>query len=129
MPSTPLDPGTDEDMPPLRDSAGTALRQLGRATIKGQKITALLPARQDGENSVTGYFAGYDDTYWFILQPHAVQDQAKQVLRQHLVLRNGAAHLEIHPERTYDQEPLKGEMDVLIIRFRTWLSRNVFERK
>lgn len=129
MPSTPTDPGTDEEMMSLREPAMTALRQLGRATIKGQKITALLPLYHDGENSVTGYLAGYDDTYWFILQPHAVEKQAKPVLRPHLLRRDDVPHLEIHPERTYDQEPLKGEMDVLIIRFRTWLSRNVFERK
>lgn len=126
MPSTPTDPGPDEELAPWRDSAATALRQLGRATIKGQKITVHL---RDPEASVSGYLAGYDDATWFILQPHAVQDQAKPILRQHLLRRDSTPHLEIHPERTYDQEPLRAEMDVLIIRFRTWLSKNVFERK
>lgn len=126
MPSTPIDPGTDEELVPLRNTAETMLRQLGRATIKGQKITAHL---RNAENSVTGYLAGYDDTCWFILQPESAPEQGRQILRQHILRQDGFPHLEIHPERTYDQEPLKGEMDVLIIRFRTWLSRNVFERK
>lgn len=127
MPSTPIDPGTDEELTPLRDTATTMLRQLGRATIRGQKITAYI--RGSEAASVSGYFAGYDDDCWFILQPEHTPQQEKQILRHHLLLRDSVPHLEIHTDRTYDQEPLKGEMDILIIRFRTWITKNVFDRR
>lgn len=126
MPSAPIDPGTDEELMPSRDTATTMLRQLGRATIRGQKITAYI---RGSEASVSGYFAGYDDECWFILQPEHALQQGEQTLRQHLLLRDSVPHLEIHPERTYDQEPLRGEMDILIIRFRTWIAANVFDRR
>lgn len=125
MPSAPTDRGPAEEL--IRhDMADTMLKQLGRATIKGQKITVYL---REPDKSVSGYLAGIDGTYWFILQPDSDPKQGKQVLRQHLVRQDGGPHLEIHSERTYDEEPLKNEMDVLIVRFRTWVTRNVFERK
>lgn len=115
MPSTPLEP---RDAAEEERNTSMTLSQLGRTVLRGQRITVWLPEGED----VTGYLAGMDDDCWLILDPEGEQ------LRQYLVRKPTSPVLEIHAERTYAQEPLHREMEVIIVHFRTWFSKNVFQR-
>jgi hypothetical protein len=42
-----------------------------------------------------------------------------------VVSRRDAPVLEIHVARTYDQEPLRREMEEIVVHFRTWVDQNV----
>jgi hypothetical protein len=97
------------------------MSRIGRTVLHGQRITAWLHCEK--EWAVCGYLAGMDDDHWFILRPEGDE------LLQFLVQRRPIPVLEIHTECTYDQEPLRREMDKMIVHFRTWLSRNVFKEK
>lgn len=113
MPSTPTD--TQRESPRKRHPL--TLTQVARSVKLGQRVTAFV--RYGDEDRVTGYLAGVDAECWFILQPDA------EALRQILVNRRDAPVLEIHIERTYDQEPLRREMEEIVFPFRTWVARNV----
>jgi hypothetical protein len=115
VPSTPTDTykeGQQERLP-------VTLTQAARSVKLGQKVTAFV--RHGDEDRVTGYLAGADDECWFILQPDAER------FRQILVNRRDAPVLEIHIERTYDQEPLRlrRDMERIVVHFRTWVNQNV----
>jgi hypothetical protein len=117
VPSTPIDTpkeGQQERLP-------VTLTQAARSVKLGQKVTAFV--RHGDEDRVTGYLAGADDECWFILQPEVETERFRQIL----VSRRDAPVLEIHIERTYDQEPLRlrREMDRIVVHFRTWVSQNV----
>lgn len=93
------------------------LAQAFRSVKLGQKVTAFV--HHGDEDCVTGYLAGADAECWFILQPDAT------TYRQKLVSRVRCPVLEIHIERTYDQEPLRREMEKVVVHFRTWVDQNV----
>lgn len=95
-----------------------ALKQAFLSVKQGQRVTAFVKFGEDGHD-VTGYLAGLDQECWFILQP------GETGFRQMLVNRSFAPVLEIHTERTYDQEALRREMDEVIVHFRTWILKNV----
>ena len=115
MPSTPIDAPREcqQERPPV------TLAQAARSVKLGQKVTAFV--RFGDEDRVTGYLAGADDECWFILRP----ETAERRLRQFVVSRRDAPVLEIHIERTYDQEPLRREMERIVVHFRTWVAQNV----
>jgi hypothetical protein len=99
------------------DGVSMTMSQLGRSVIRGQRITAWLP---EG-GSVSGYLAGMDDDYWFILQPD------EGAVRQRLVPRVPRPALEIHIERTFEKESQRRQMERTIVHLRTWFKRNVFK--
>lgn len=106
----------------LPERAPATLMQAARSVKLGQKVTATVVLGRRTEQ-VTGYLAGADAECWFILQP------GEDTVRQLLVNRPGTRVLEIHSEATYDQEPLRKIMDAIVIPFRTWVDRNVLERR
>jgi hypothetical protein len=93
------------------------LTQAARSVKLGQKVTAFVS--HGDQDRVTGYLAGVDAECWFILQP------SFETFRQILVSRHKVPVLEIHIERTYDREPLRREMDRIVVHFRTWVDQNV----
>lgn len=106
----------------LAERATVTLMQAARSVKFGQKVTATIVINEQIEY-VTGYLAGADAECWFILQP------GEDTVRKLLVNRPGTRVLEIHSEATYDQEPLRKSMDAIVIPFRTWVDRNVLERR
>jgi hypothetical protein len=115
VPSTPTDTRREgqQERPPV------TLAQAARSVKLGQKVTAFV--RFGDEDCVTGYLAGADEECWFILRP----EMEPRRLRQFVVNRRDAPVLEIHTERTYDQEPLRREMERIVVHFRTWVDQNV----
>jgi hypothetical protein len=116
VPSTPTDTPRKEVQ---RKRHPVTLVQAARSVKLGQKVTAFV--RYGDEDRVTGYLAGADAECWFILQP----EMQTQQLRQILVSRRDAPVLEIHIARTYDREPLRREMEEIVVHFRTWVDQNV----
>lgn len=115
MPSTP----TDTRREASRKRHPLSLMQAARSVKLGQKVTAFV--RHGDEDRVTGYLAGVDAECWFILQPETEERR----LRQFVVNRRDSPVLEIHIARTYDQEPLHGDMEEIVVHFRTWVDQNV----
>lgn len=115
MPTSTLKEGLTERPP-------ATLIQAGRSVKLGQKITITVSLGRVTER-VTGYLAGADAECWFILQP------GEDAVRQLLVNRLETRVLEIHSEPTYDQEPLHDAMEQIVRPFRTWLQRNVLDRR
>lgn len=115
MPSTPTD--TRREAPRKRHPV--TLVQAARSVKLGQKVTAFV--RHGDEDRVTGYLAGADAECWFILQPESQTRRFRQIL----VNRRDAPVLEIHTDRTYDQEPLHRDMEEIVVHFRTWVDQNV----
>lgn len=116
MQSMPTD--TRKDDP--RKRLPSTLKQAALSVKLGQKVTAIVSLGHLIER-VTGYLAGADAECWFILQP------GEEEVRQLLVSRRDTRVLEIHTSRTYDQEPLRPEMDAIVIPFRTWVDWNVLD--
>jgi hypothetical protein len=98
------------------------LSMLGRTVLDGQRITITLTLPHASQREINGYLAGMDDDAWFVLAPN------EEGVCHYVVQRASSPVLEIHPARTYAQEPRHREMDKIIVPFRTWLSRNVFGR-
>lgn len=117
MPSAPNYTREEE----LSGRQTTTLRQVALSVRLGQRVTAFVP--HGVEDRVIGYLAGWDPERWFILQPEA------DGVRQKLVNRVDTPVLEIHMERTYDTEPLRPEMEAVIVHFRTWINQNVLRRR
>jgi hypothetical protein len=110
---------TDTRREAPRKRHGMTLTQAARSVKLGQKVTAFV--RHGDEDRVTGYLAGADAECWFILQPGANVEG----FRQFVVSRRDAPVLEIHVDRTYDQEPFRREMEEIVVHFRTWVDQNV----
>jgi hypothetical protein len=108
---------TDTRRESPRKRSPLTLTQAARSVKLGQRVTAYV--RFGDEDHVTGYLAGADAECWFILQPESKR------FRQILVSRRDAPVLEIHIDRTYDQEPLRREMEEIVVHFRTWVDQNV----
>jgi hypothetical protein len=115
--STTIDARKDE---PRKRRPPLTLKQAALSVKLGQKVTAIVSLGHHIER-VTGYLAGADAECWFILQPGDAE------VRQLLVSRRDTRVLEIHTDRTYDQEPLRSEMDQVVIPFRTWIDWNVLD--
>jgi hypothetical protein len=98
------------------------LKQAALSVKLGQKVTATV-CLDGATERVSGYLAGADAECWFILQPGDGE------VRQLLVSRRDTRVLEIHTSRTYDQEPLRSEMDQIVLPFRTWVDWNVLDRR
>jgi hypothetical protein len=120
VPSTTIDsPRKDE---PRKRRPPLTLKQAALSVKLGQKVTATV-CLDGATERVSGYLAGADAECWFILQPGDGE------VRQLLVSRRDTRVLEIHTSRTYDQEPLRSEMDQIVLPFRTWVDWNVLDRR
>lgn len=100
-------------------SAPMSLKQLGRTVLDGRKVTWYVL----GVGDITGYLAGIDDDSWFVLEP---TEKTEKKVRRRIIQKGLCPALEIHDHRTYDEEPLREEMERQISRFRTYLKNQVF---
>lgn len=114
------------EVPPksLEDSfkSTMSVRQLGQTVRHGQKVTFLI---FDGD-PVTGYLAGMDDEHYFVLQPG--HDHGEDCFTKNLIRKHGSPHMTIHSNSTYNNEPLREEMELIVGPFRTWVMNHVFHR-
>lgn len=93
-------------------------KQLYNSVRNGQKIT-FFPFDVD---EVTGYLAGMDDDAYFVLEP----DLGNAEFRKKVIRQSCVSVYQIHEPYTYEDEPLREQMDEIIHKFRTWVLKNVF---
>lgn len=91
-------------------------KQLYNSVKNGQRITFRIFDSDD----VTGYLAGIDESYFFVLEPE------HESFKKKIIRHDGSPVFEIHEAHSYEEEPAYTEMDEIIHKFRTWVMRRVF---
>lgn len=110
----------DADQHSRREMLPMTRRQLFQTVKSGQRITfSVFDA-----DPVTGYLAGIDDDHFFVLEPQHDRGFHKKIIRE-----GCCPVFLIHPEASYDDEPEKEEMDVIIRPFRSWVLSQVYGQK
>ncbi len=93
-------------------------RQLAQTVRYGRKITFLIA----GGTEITGYLAGMDPDYFYVLAPE------HEAFSRWVVNRSGNPAFRMHERSTYEQEPQHAEMDKIIGPFRSAMTNQVIRR-
>jgi hypothetical protein len=95
-----------------RPSLDMSVKQIAQAVRNGQKITFHIFDSED----ITGYVAGEDSRYFFVLEPlHSGE------FRKKLIRKETNPVMELHEANSFKQEDCYEEMNEILAGYRTYL--------
>lgn len=103
---------------PDRTMHRMSTKQLAGSVKDGVKVTLSI---FDGD-PVTGYLSGWDDDYFFVLEPAPGSNEG---FRKKLVQRATNTQIELHDQPTLAEEPRYEDMVAIIYPFRTWVMTHI----
>jgi hypothetical protein len=98
-----------------KSGSSLSTKQLGFAVKEGRQVHFEFPDREP----ITGYICGMDDFHWMVITPQG---------NKKLIHKGSASAIELPNEATYDTEPQKELLDSVVLPFRRWVLRTLFDQ-
>lgn len=102
---------SDDSERERRPSLDMSIKQIAQAVRNGQRVTFHIFDSDD----ITGYIAGEDAQYFFVLEP------THEGFLKKLIRKETNPVMELHETSSFQQEPFYAEMNEILAGYRTYL--------